>query len=423
MELSCAENLKFSFDNNVVERTNKQPNQTVNPNVTTIDVDIPLAVNECVITEEIHLEENDTLTISNPSNEVVTSLQLSGRASLKRIPDTIFETFPYLNELHLVFSGIETLAAEDFVNATNLNSLHIEQNNVTILGASIFTRANNLKTIRLPSNNIVEIDELTFDGLTDLQYLHLQQNNLTQVKNGTFTRASSLREIYLNDNQIDTLADGVFDLVNLTKIFLQRNKLKVLSNGLFGTGGSLQTADFSSNHLTTIGEVFEQCKNLHSLALNDNQILSVNWLDVAKMKSLLILSLENNGLKFPTVVDDSYEDDDDKVSVSRLQYLNLGQNQLYHSDVLKHLAIFRRLQVLDLSDNQYIIVDDVKNIKRIFPSFFQLNVANNILNCKWVEDTLPFVRKQKIILNTGKVIDPTSQKLIEDVACSPNKNE
>lgn len=419
LEVSCVANLTkkiYSFVDDAYPTTSPVP--------AVQEISVPLYDHECFIEDPINLEENETLSILNPTNNDITSLTLSAQSTLPEFPIVIFQTFPNLTDVQLIYSGIEVLEEDDFLNATQLKRLRLEMNNIDIIGKTAFIKANQLEILRLPSNRIRKIDDYAFGKLKLLKELHLQQNNLTILKERTFWGAVQLCVLYLNDNQINTIEDGALYLEKLERIFLQGNRLKTLSTDLLTGTPALYGIDLSGNQLSSIENVFDKCPNLTVLDLDDNLIQTVDWIELASVPSLTVLSLKNNLLKLDTNADESENDDAEHqkrvaeaLNKSRLQYLNLEKNKLYKSDILKQITVFRRLRFLDLDNNAFIIIDEIKNIRQHFPYFVQLNLEDNALSCQWLEDTIPFIKKNKIIFHTGIPSSVRDHKTIDGVAC------
>lgn len=382
------------------------------------DITLDIPNNECFIDESIALDENDTLIIVPPQNQNVqiTTVTFSRPSTLPEFPYIIFQTFPNVSYVRLMFTGIEVLEEDDFINATDLHCLHLEQNYIEHISRTSFAKAITLETLLLPGNRIQKIEDFSFATLKNLIKLDLQQNNLTHLNENIIAGAENLREIFFNDNQIESIADGAFYLEKLQRIYLQDNRLKVLSMDLLTGTPALYGIDLSGNQLRSAQGIFDKCENLTIIGLKRNQIETIDLNEFARIPSLMVLSLESNQLKFDEQHNDDDDDDNDdhnhemhhknwQSSKTHLEYLNLDSNNLSASDILQRLSIFHRLKILDLDDNEFTEIDDLKSIRSIFPQFIQLNVNNNSLSCTWLEDVVPVIRKQGIILNTIEIDD------------------
>lgn len=372
------------------------------------DVTFKIPEHECFIDDTITLEENETLSIQQPNRDVeITKITFAKPSMLPEFPLIIFQIFPNLIDVHLIFTGIEVLEEDDFMNATSLNRLHLELNNIETISRTAFIKAVHLKQLILPGNRIRQIEDFAFEKLINLEKLDLQQNNLTTLREHIFTGGDNLVEIYLNDNQIESIEDGVFYLKKLQKIYLQDNRLKALSTDLLTGAQVLFGIDLSHNQLISIDNIFDKCSNLTVLGLNYNHIETIDLIEFANIPSLMILSLEGNKITF----DDADENDDhlkNKLLLSsktHLEYLNLDSNNLSASNILQHLRVFHALKFLDLDDNQFTKINDFKKIRHFFPRFIQINLSDNKLNCAWIEDVWPFIGEQNILFRSTEIED------------------
>lgn len=394
-------------------------------------INISLPLNHCYIDETIDLQENETLTLLNPSNNEITSLTLAARSTLPEFPIEIFDAFPNLTEVELIYSGIELLEEDDFINATNLRRLHLEGNNIHTIGRAAFTILTNLTILALPTNQITKIEDYAFADLKQLLQLNLEQNNLTVLQENVLSGLTNLLKLYLNDNQIATIEDGALYLENLEEIYLQGNNLKTLSPDLVTGAPDLRAIVLSRNQLTSIGETFSKSPRLYFIDLSDNQIQTVDWIEVANIRPLRILSLRNNQLKWEPVASEIEEDVAyekklaNAMKQTQLQYLTLSDNKLYRSDVLKQLTALRMLRYLDLDNNPFIIIDDVKTIRETFPNLIQINLLNATLSCEWLENLAPFIKKSKVIFLTAEGTAPVQgqRREIDGMVCIPPKTE
>lgn len=388
------------------------------------DVTFKIPEHECFIDDTITLEENETLSIQQPNRNVeITKITFAKPSMLPEFPLIIFQIFPNLIDVHLIFTGIEVLEEDDFMNATSLNRLHLELNNIETISKTAFIKAVHLKQLILPGNRIRQIEDFAFEKLISMEKLDLQQNNLTILREHIFTGGDNLVEIYLNDNQIESIEDGVFYLKKLQKIYLQDNRLKALSTDLLTGAQVLFGIDLSHNQLISIDNIFDKCSNLTVLGLNYNQIETIDLIEFANIPSLMILSLEGNKITFD---DNDADENDDHLknklllsSKTHLEYLNLDSNNLSASSILQHLRVFHALKFLDLDDNQFTKIDDFKKIRHFFPRFIQINLSDNKLNCAWIEDVWPFIGEQNILFRSTEIEDDIE----DDESSNDNVND
>lgn len=350
------------------------------------------------------LDENETLSIVEPQRDVpITKITFAKPSMLPEFPLVIFETFPNLTSVHLIALGCEVLDEDDFAGADALESLRMELNNIETISRTSFARPIGLRNLMLPANRIRIIEDYAFEKLDDLDQLDLQQNNLTSLSENIFTGAHNLRKIYLNDNQIESIEDGVFYMKRLTEIFLQDNHLKKLSTELLTGTSALYGIELSHNQLTSIQHIFDKCPNLTVIGLNHNRIETIDLIELANLPALRILALDGNRIRFNHAT--NVRTNRLVVKKTRLEYLNLDSNNLSSANILQQLQIFRRLKFLDLDDNQFTRLDGLKEIRKWFPHFIQINVNNNKFGCAWLDDVWPSISKQNIVFKTTEIED------------------
>lgn len=392
------------------------------------DVTFKITENECFVDEAIVLEENETLTIAKPKrNVLVTSIVFTTPSTLPKFPSVIFETFPNLTDVHLVFTGIEMLEESDFVNATELKRLRLEQNNIETISETALAKANNLVKLSLPGNHIKKIEDHAFFMLDKMVRLELQQNNLTHLREHVFTGADALREIHLNDNQIEAIEDGAFYLKNLQFIYLQDNRLVTLSHDLLTGTPSLVGIDLSGNSLASIYHVFDKSRNLTTIGLDRNKIETIDVNELANIPSLRILTLASNQIH---LLDVDHKNNVSKIlPKTNLEYLNLESNSLFSSNIFEQLGIFYRLKFLDLDNNQFKMIENLNNIRKVFPRLIQLSLTNNSLYCQWLDDLTPNVREQNVIIQSiydnsdeSNKLSSDKQRLVDGLPCTEDKS-
>jgi len=316
--------------------------------------------------------------------------------NLTIIPIFIFNSFPKLTHLRLMTVGIKFVYKETFEEAHNLNHLELRGNALDVLTHSVFALAENLEYINLASNRISEINDGTFIGLDRLQYLYLSSNRLTILRRNTFEGAKNLLEVYLEDNQIETIEDEALHLPQLEIITLRSNKLKTLSDNLFLPNSRLEKIDVALNDLKRIGRTFFNCFNLYSLDLSQNSHISdLNFTALATMRSLSYLFLDHTGFEFPTTGQTNYS-----TIKSGILHLNLANNKLSNTDLLKQLSTFNELKILELEHNSLTHFDDVEKIGTWFPVLQYIGMDYNNLNCSWLMTIMPLMQSLNIEFKT-----------------------
>jgi Leucine-rich repeat (LRR) protein len=177
------------------------------------------------------------------------------RVNYSRIPffmSEMFTTFPELKAVEISYGGLETIRADDFVNAKNLESLYLRYNNIKVLNGG------------------------TFSNLPKLQKLSLGQNEIEIVIGNAFSGLKSLRLLYLNDNRIRRLHINTLNSLNeLRDLNLGRNYLTGISSTLFRDNPQLGVIMLDSNQISAIDENFlDNLPRLSVLNLISNKCVS-----------------------------------------------------------------------------------------------------------------------------------------------------
>lgn len=401
--------LSSAIEVNCVEKLNKRLSvfkAEENHTIPYRDIVFDIPSHQCFVDQSIALDENETLSISSLIPDHITSIIFAAPSTLPEFPLVIFTTFPNLSDVHLVFTGIEVIDEDDFMNAIMLKKLRLEQNNIKRISKTSFAKAIELESLELPANNIHEIDDYAFSSLKNLTKLVLQQNNLTILREHIFSGAYNLIELFLNDNQIETIEDGALYSESLTRIYLQDNRLKSLSPNLLTGAPLLYGIDLSRNQLMSVQRIFDKCPNLTIIGLNHNQIQALDLIELVNIPSLMVLSLEGNKLKFNSNGSINTETTHHKnlaPTKTHLEYLNLDSNNLSSPTILNELSVFHQLKFLDLDDNKLTKIDDFRKVRTLFPHFIQINMNDNPLSCAWLEDVWPFIELEGIVFRTTEI--------------------
>lgn len=365
----------------------------------------------CYILTPIYLKPLDILTFLNPDKlKNVTHFELKAFTNLQTIPNVILDTFPQLEEL--VFGGfsfINTLTFTDFAHAANLKTLDLKANELTTIPYSVFSLATNLENLDLSFNTITTIEDLAFNGLAQLQKLDLSYNKLSTLTHFAFSGIQNLEYLDLSHNKIKLLENGALYLPSLTHLYLGSNDFKLLPDGLFGIGPSLTSAltvvDLSENKLTHIGQSIYNLKQLTWLNLTSNKnIDDLNLNGFAGMENLEELYLSNTGfapaalplitLGGPAPAAPS--------SQSNVKILHIAKNKIANPDFLRQLAVFGKLEELNIENNKIIYIDGISQIQTWFPNLKTIEIGGNKLNCVWLNESVPLFEAAKINVFTVK---------------------
>lgn len=244
-----------------------------------------------------------------------------------------------------------------------------------------------MKVLDLSYNHLGMLDAFTFTGLPNLEFLDLSQNKIKLIGDGTFN-LPKLRILNANFNDIKLLPDTLF--------------------GLPGQGPPLTNVDFGENKLTNIGASIYYLQELTQLNLTANKkIIDINLEALAQLPKLETLLLSNSGFQFPMVTTaTSIMSPPEAVGLpvptsnSPVKYLFLAKNKLVNPDLLRQLAYFRQLEVLNLEDNKISFFDNVRSLSTWFPNLKTIYVGGNKLDCTWLNDSIPVFQAANVNVYT-----------------------
>lgn len=155
--------------------------------------------------DEITLTNEEFVTTKTSNNRLfnneVKCVYYSEGSRLGFIPNSLFETFPYLTILSLNSVQLTNLKPHYFKKAENLKGFFATKNVITTLEANLFVNALNLEEIFLKQNLITHVHRLTFSGLTKLVRIDLSLNKITNLNPYTFSYLVNLNLLRLKNNK------------------------------------------------------------------------------------------------------------------------------------------------------------------------------------------------------------------------------
>jgi len=129
--------------------------------------------------------------------------------------------------------------------------------------------------------------------------LLLQENDLTSLNGGgAFTDLSEIQVLDLHKNSLEKLPEDIGHLANLRTLYIQDNKLKQLPNSI-GSLKNLQTLNISGNSLKEIPLSISGLVSLKTLDLRNNPKLKRIPKDVAQLRGLDTLLLDEKHINYP----------------------------------------------------------------------------------------------------------------------------
>lgn len=344
----------------------------------------------CFIDKPIELNRDDTLKFTVEKAETIKALDIVQGSKLAAIPSGIFKTFPAMEKLFVSDLGISVLLADRFDGAENLRVLNIYNNKIEVIPSRVFTNLRNTVEVLLMSNNIETIEDNAFDGMERLDTLRLGNNRIRSLGRLAFAGAPNIRLLVLDGNIIDTIEEGALSLPNLEKLYLTNNKLTRLSDTLLMGAPIIQRVYLDINEITHIGKAFSDCMKLTTLSLSRNPVMDVNLLELANLRNLNTLYLENTKLKLSTEILSASTE-------SKLKTIYLSGNDLTSPDVLRYLSIFGQLEKVYLMENKFTVINDFDKIRNYFPLLERLGLANNVPTlCNLINDNEQFLKNVSV---------------------------
>lgn len=351
----------------------------------------------CTIEQTINLQPDEKLNLINIENpNKLEQFSLHYPSTLSSLPTEIFEQLPALTHVYIKGVGIDNLSKEQLKNATLLRTLDLSKNKIKTVPKDAISTAPNLIFLDLSQNEIENIDSGALNSPA-LKYLYLAHNKLPSITNGALSGAPKLQEVYLTNNSIEVIQDDSLALPNLKVLQLNENKLVTLSPNLFTSAPNLERIDLRSNHLKHVLGALEMVPKLSKLQLDNNPTLrDLSLSSLLNLHALTLLSLQNTSLILPSDVPNPPES-------SALEYLNLSNNGLSQTNLLLYLDGLKKLKKLILNNNSLTKLDNIEQIGDLLPALEEIELENNVWDCKWLKQAEELLKKRSIYLNEDTV--------------------
>lgn len=134
-----------------------------------------------------------------------------------------------LSRVDLYHSSIKKIPETCFQSINGLFVIELSKNNLTTLHPNTFRGLTELKQLFLLNNQLTELNETIFDDLKSLTYLSLQNNSLQLLPKGLFKNLESLETLIVSGNQLQYVDKGTlpFYSFNLTYVDFSHNHLQL----------------------------------------------------------------------------------------------------------------------------------------------------------------------------------------------------
>ncbi|XP_066302806.1 insulin-like growth factor-binding protein complex acid labile subunit [Branchiostoma lanceolatum] len=249
--------------------------------------------------------------------------------------------------------------------------LDVEGTKITTIPKGIFRNLHKLIGLILDQNQLSTIEPGAFEGLTNMSLLSLSSNpglSLTKVEPLILKDIQNLTRFLAEKNKFETLPANFFSgNKNLREVGLQNAGLLELQPGCLSNLENLFIVDLSGNQIDNIGaKVFSGCSNLQTLLLSNSQVKSIEPRAFETQEEMLFLMLDQN--KLVSVRSALF-------GLKNLLTLDLHGNAIVslNEDDFKDLVM---LNSLDLSNN---VVENTGGTLRNLRSLGILNMNNNRL--------------------------------------------
>ena len=315
------------------------------------------------------------------------------RNNIQVIRNGFLSAFQSVNTLFLKHCEIRVAEENAFEGMNQLLRLDLALNKLQII-PTFKANMRTLKRLDLSNNqDLTEIKDNAFSQLTRLTYLNLNYCGITKVHLNSFVGLAKLQTLELVTNKLPLIPGKTFlPVVSLKTLNLRNNRLATIPrdySNIFNGLTNLKQLDLSSNQMSSLPTtVFKPLIKLTFLDLHDNDLGSVIQQDTgvlfSSQKNLLSLNLGNNDII--TIPDELFKD------LTSLENLQLSNNILSHWGT-RSFNKTQKLKQLSMAYNQISIVNETSASS--FPSSMNWNLSGNPFNCwcdlrwfrRWVNST------------------------------------
>ncbi|XP_042143094.1 protein toll isoform X2 [Ixodes scapularis] len=297
----------------------------------------------------------------------------------------------------LTFSNVQvdTLPSSWFRNITVV-VLMINYSPVRLIEDQAFFGVKRLKIIEFVKTRFATVPR-ALSALQQLRDLRIQENFVTTIGN-ELQSLRTLVTLSFSENQINFIKESAFaTLKNLRKLRLQNNRLEYLPPLLFKDLTKLEVVDLHDNRIKTVHDAFQGLPFLKEIYLYGNAITDIDKLAKGDLKSLKILTADNNFMN--SILD--FGPINIKIEILRLRNYNF---LLHLNGSVSHMP---QLRILNFSHNaiQTLYGNDFYNDPELT---FIYAYGNNLSTIEGAFQTSPKLRSLHIQKNNLKTLPRTS---------------
>ncbi|KAG5670749.1 hypothetical protein PVAND_000990 [Polypedilum vanderplanki] len=348
--------------------------------------------------------------------------------NIKYLESLLLLYLPFLKVLFLRYNKIQTIDSFAFDESSkNLISVDLSFNNLKVIDENILNTVgkSNETYFNLMFNQIEKIipnanskGKKMFNFLvlnnnrlkyfdydcSSVDSLYLTNNELEDFK----TNNCKLQSIYLDSNNLKNIKiDSVTNLniirnPNLTNLTLNVQNLKMLWIG-------------NSPNLKWSQRNLYYAQNLKNLYIDGDFLGEPKIGTFSSMTSLKFLYLKNSALKHIEHGMFSYQ--------KNIETLDISNNNLGSIDI-NMLSSMKKLKSIKISGNKLTKLDDVRNIKKLFPELEKIDLNYNNWNCSYLVKLIQKLDEKGINVEPFFFDVVKSAPNVMGIACIPeNKTE
>lgn len=207
-----------------------------------------------------------------------------------------------LNELTITVNSIGFILQDFFLSSNkivkfkgkylNANKILLHNNSFIYLGKENFIlEQSNVSFLDLSLNKINFIEPFVLEKIRNVEFLSLSNNNLD--KNAKFLNFSKILELDLSSNNYSIFTQEFIDGCDkIVKLDLSNNNIEFINI----SAKSLLKINLNQNRIKYLSDL--KIPSVNELFLENNQLNSINDLDLKLFKKLTILNLNHNKIEF-----------------------------------------------------------------------------------------------------------------------------
>ncbi|KAG5678808.1 hypothetical protein PVAND_008442 [Polypedilum vanderplanki] len=393
-------------------------------------------------------------------------------SNFEKFPSEEIKIFESIKNITAVNVGLTELNRNDLQSFKSLEILDLRKNKLTYLGSLLLFHLPAIKHLNLQINKIERIDDSAFDESgKNLTFVDLSHNRLKEIDEKILNAIGKNlnTEFHLLANHIERITKN--SISKGEKLF---NVLNLRTNRLKDFNYNCTSINFLSINWNSL-ENFEvkDCK-LGSLELAHNKLKSLKVGSVFSLKIMFedfltsltfgIQNLKELDIRFAPNLDWSYENIRHARKLEKLHVMGMRQVEQPRIGVfsemtdLKELTLSKcglqeieygmfsyqkKLELLDISGNDFESIDfnmfssmkelktlringnkltkldDVKNIKKIFPKLEKIDLFENDWNCSYLVKLIQFLDNHGIAVEPHSFIPTIFAPNVMGIGCIP----